>query len=111
MTTHQVYASKIAVSDDGSRTLKRTKKSRVNEKQNGTNYSVQTFFASRASIVALLFVVALNLQLHYKVYIYIFFTVKLLHESLVFEIQFYQKTYQLSDFIKNKNLPILPKLA
>jgi hypothetical protein len=66
MTTHQVYASKIAVSDDGSRTLKRTKKSRVNEKGGGANYAVQNFFASRASIVALLFVIGLNLQLHFK---------------------------------------------
>lgn len=65
MTTHQVYASKIAVSDDGSRTLKRTKKTRVNEKSG--SYAVQNFFASRASIVALLFVIALNLQLHFKV--------------------------------------------
>lgn len=64
MTTHQVYASKIAVSDDGSRTLKRTKKTRVNEKSG--SYAVQNFFASRASIVALLFVIALNLQLHFK---------------------------------------------
>lgn len=64
MTTHQVYASKIAVSDDGSRTLKRTKKLRVNEKP--ANYAIQNFLASRASIVALLFVMALNLQLHFK---------------------------------------------
>jgi len=64
MTTHQVYASKIAVSDDGSRTLKRTKKLRVNEK--AQNQAFQSFLATRASIIALLFVVGLNLQLHFK---------------------------------------------
>ena len=66
MTTHQTYASKIAVSDDGSRTLKRTKKLRVNEKS-GQNQAFQSFLATRASIIALLFVVGLNLQLHFKV--------------------------------------------
>jgi hypothetical protein len=72
MTSHQVYASKIAVSDDGSRTLKRTKKTRANEKT-AANQSMNSYVATRFSMLALLFVVGLNVQLYSKV---IFFDMK-----------------------------------
>lgn len=65
MTSHQVYASKIAVSDDGSRTLKRTKKTRANEKT-AANQSMNSYVATRFSMLALLFVVGLNVQLYSK---------------------------------------------